>query len=451
MDHGKNNRHTKLRSIDYGPLTFFISRTKQYISPMNIGMIGLGDMGRLYAKAFSKAGYAVCGCDLPENRQMLEDDLAPFNVKLMDNGHDVSRIGDLIIYSVEAESLGRVVAEYGPSTKYGAIVAGQTSVKTPEIETFEKHLPADAQIITFHAMHGPGFAPKGQKLILIKHRADAEAYQRMLDVFTAVETDIVEMSDYHEHDKIVADTQAVTHVGFESMGTAWKEAGFFPWENASYVGGIDNVKILTTLRIFSYKAHVYGGLAIMNPYAKQQVKRYAISESELFKLMIKEEEEAFRARLYRARDFVFHESRKPIMLNDNVMREFALGQKPEHQKPNSHLSILSMVDAWYHLGVNPYDNLICQTPPFRLRLGIAEYLFKNDELLEESIVTAVYDKTIRGDDLEFHSAVREWSSIIGYGDMEGYKKHFNDVQAFFKGRLEEGNKQSAELIRRLME
>jgi prephenate dehydrogenase (NADP+) len=166
--------------------------------------------------------------------------------------------------------------------------------------------------------------------------------------------------------------------------------------------------------------------------------------------MIKEEEAEFRARLYRARDFVFHESRKPIMLNDKVMKEFSLSQNHEMQKPNSHLSILSMVDAWYHLGVNPYDNLIGQTPPFRLRLGIAEYLFKNEELLEESIETALYDKTIRGDDLEFHSAVREWSAIIGYGDMEGYKKHFNDVQAFFKDRLEEGKKQSAELIRRLM-
>ena len=417
---------------------------------MNIGFIGLGDMGRLYAKAFSKAGYTVCGCDLPVNRNRLEDELSGFGIKILDNGHDVSRTCDLIIYSVEADRLEQVVAECGPSTKYGAIVAGQTSVKTPEIETFEKYLPADARIITFHAMHGPGFEPKGQKLILIPHRTDKESYQRMFDLFTALETDIVEIADYHQHDKIVADTQAVTHVGFESMGTAWKEAGFFPWENASYVGGIDNVKILTTLRIFSYKAHVYAGLAILNPYARQQVKRYAISESELFKLMIKEEESAFRARLYRGRDFVFHESRKPILLNDSVMKEFSLSQKPEQQKPNSHLSILSMVDAWYHLGVNPYDNLICQTPPFRLRLGIAEYLFKNEELLEESIETALYDKTIRGYDLEFHSAVREWSSIIGYGDMAGYKKHFNDVQAFFEGRLEEGNKQSAELIRRLM-
>lgn len=417
---------------------------------MNIGIIGLGDMGRLYAKAFAKAGYTVCGCDLPANRDRLEEELAPYKITIMDSGKDVARINDLIIYSVEADKMEQVVAECGPLTKYGAIVAGQTSVKHPEITTFEKYLPADAQIITFHGMHGPGFEPRGQTLILIPHRTTADAYQRMYDLFTAIGSNIVEIADYHEHDKIVADTQAVTHVGFESMGTAWKSAGFFPWENASYIGGIDNVKILTTLRIFGYKAHVYAGLAILNPYAKQQVKRYAESESELFKLMIKEEAKAFRERLYRARDFVFHESRKPIMLNDSVMKEFSLSQKPEQQKPNSHLSILSMVDAWYHLGVNPYDNLICQTPPFRLRLGIAEYLFKNEDLLEESLETALYDKTIRGDDLEFHSAVREWSSIIGYGDMEGYKKHFNEVQAFFNGRLEEGKKQSAELIRRLM-
>jgi prephenate dehydrogenase (NADP+) len=34
--------------------------------------------------------------------------------------------------------------------------------------------------------------------------------------------------------------------------------------------------------------------------------------------------------------------------------------------------------------------------------------------------------------------------------MEGYKKHFNEVQSFFAHRLDEGKVQSAELIRRLM-
>jgi prephenate dehydrogenase (NADP+) len=416
---------------------------------MNIGIIGLGDMGCIYAKSLAKAGYNVLGCDLPHRREILEAELNPFGIKILADGKEVSQLSDVIFYSVEAERIAEVLSQYGPHTKKGAIVAGQTSVKHPEIEAFEKYLPKDSHIITCHSLHGPGFDPAGQKMIVIPHRTSKEAYQRMTDILSSFGSVLNEIADYHEHDKIVADTQAVTHMGFESMGTAWKEAGFFPWENASYLGGIDNVKILITLRIFSYKAHIYGGLAILNPYARHQIKRYAESESELFKLMIKEEADTFRKRLYKARDFIFGQDHKPLMLDEKVMQEFSLSAGAENRKPNSHLSLLSMVDAWSHLGINPYDNLICQTPPFRLRLGIAEYLFKNEDLLEESIETALFDKTIRGDDLEFHSAVREWSSIIGYGDMKGYKEHFEQVKTFFAGRLEHGRAQSAELIKKL--
>ena len=126
-----------------------------------------------------------------------------------------------------------------------------------------------------------------------------------------------------------------------------------------------------------------------------------------------------------------------------------MAEEAGHYRPNSHLSLLAMVDAWHQLGINPYENMICQTPPFRLRLGIAEYLFKNDDLLEETIQTALYDKSIRADDLEFHSAVREWASIIEYGDMDGYLSHFNQVKDFFADRLQEGARQSTKLIEKL--
>lgn len=416
---------------------------------MHIGIIGLGDMGKLYAKRFAKAGYEVCGADLPEFHEKLLQELGPFGIEVLTDGKAVSRKCDVIFYAVEAEKIDEVVGRFGAATKYGAIVAGQTSVKHPEIAAFEEYLPKDVNIITCHSLHGPGFDPKGQTLIVIPHRCDAAAYKRMMDLLTALESELVEMADYHMHDKIVADTQAVTHMGFESMGTAWKEAGFFPWENTAYLGGIDNVKILTMLRIFSYKAHIYAGLAIMNPYARQQVKRYAQSESELFKMMIMEKETEFRKRIKEVKQFLFPDTSQFLLLDNEIMKEFSLSGTGEPHTPNSHLSLLSMADAWHQLGVNPYDNLICQTPPFRLRLGIVEYLFRNEELLEESIAAAIYDKQIRADDLEFHSAVREWSSIIGYGDINGYKEHFNQAKVFFEDRLEQGRLQSAELISRL--
>jgi prephenate dehydrogenase (NADP+) len=418
---------------------------------MCIGIIGLGDMGRLYALAFASAGYQVCGTDVFNRLTELRKELSSEGIKVLSDGHEVSRKSDFIIYCVEAEKIGEVVAQFAKSTKYGAIVAGQTSVKHPEIAAFEKYLPADAHIVTAHSLHGPGFDTKGQTLVVIRHRATDEVYQRALDVYNSLGSNIIEMDSFEEHDRIVADTQAVTHMGFESMGSAWKNAGFYPWDNPVYAGGIDNVKVLTTLRIFSYKSHIYAGLAILNPYAQKQVRVYAKTESELFALMIAENESIFKSKVYEAKNFVFSKNDKPLLLKSEVMDIFSMSDRSPARKPNSHLSILSMVCAWHAMGVNPYDNLICQTPPFRLRLGIAEYLFKDEELLEETIQTALYDKSIRKDDLEFHTAVHEWASIIGYGDMKGYKAHFKAAKVFFEDRLEKARVLSTEMISKLID
>jgi len=418
---------------------------------MHIGIIGLGDMGKLYALTFAKRGYQVCGTDIFHRIEDLKKELSPQCIEVLQDGHEVARKSDFIFYCVEAEKIDAVVAQFAKSTKYGAIVAGQTSVKHPEIEAFEKYLPADAHIVTSHSLHGPGFNTEGQTLVVIRHRATDQVYQQALEVYAALESNLIEMDNYQEHDRIVADTQAVTHMGFESMGSAWKNAGFYPWDNPVYAGGIDNVKVLTTLRIFSYKSHIYAGLAILNPYAQKQVRAYAQTESELFALMISEEEVVFREKINAAKQFVFNNNSRPLLLKSEVMDAFSMSDEAHTRKPNSHLSILSMVCAWHAMGVNPYDNLICQTPPFRLRLGIAEYLFRNEELLEETIQTALYDKSIRKDDLEFHTAVHEWASIISYGDMKGYKAHFEAAKSFFDGRLEKARALSTDMIAKLMD
>ncbi|MGF1924557.1 MAG: prephenate dehydrogenase/arogenate dehydrogenase family protein [Bacteroidia bacterium] len=415
---------------------------------MQIGIIGLGDMGKLYARTFAKAGYVVYGSDLEQLNQQLREEMQPQGVVVLANGYEVARRSDLLIFCVEAEFIGNVVQTYANSVKYGAVVSGQTSVKSPEIDAFERYLSTDVQIVTCHSLHGPAFETEGQTLIIIRHRASDESYHKVYRVYETLKSKIIEMDDYKRHDQIMADTQAITHMGFESMGSAWKNAGFYPWENAAYTNGIDNVKILTTLRIFSYKSHIYAGLAILNPYARKQVRMYAKAEAELFKLMICEDELGFRNLIESAKTFIFSKQSRPLLLNDEVMKEFRFSNSTHPAKVNSHLSILSMVYAWYKMEINPYDSLICQTPPFRLRLGIAEYLFKNDEMLEESIRAALYDKSIRADDLEFHTAVHEWASLIEYGDMKGYKEHFEAAKNFFSERLENGLRQSSEMISR---
>ena len=137
----------------------------------------------------------------------------------------------------------------------------------------------------------------------------------------------------------------------------------FPWEIPRYLGGIENVKINVTLRIYANKWHVYAGLAILNPSAQKQIKQYAESVTELFKLMLSGHRKELSDRIHAAGAAVFKgDSKEDLLLKDEVLDRFSLGEIPEQRVKNNHLSLLAMVDCWWKLGIVPYDHMICSTP-----------------------------------------------------------------------------------------
>ncbi|KIW08335.1 uncharacterized protein PV09_01252 [Verruconis gallopava] len=416
-----------------------------------VGIIGMGDMGKMYARRISDAGWKVHACDRPDKFEALQAEFrGRSNISIFKNGHLVSRTSDFIIYSVEAENIDSVVREYGPSTKLNAIVGGQTSCKAPEIAAFEKHLPPDCQIVSCHSLHGPGVNPKGQPLVLIKHRAQDEAFNLVQNILSCLESSPVHLTAV-QHDRITADTQAVTHAAFLSMGAAWAANSQYPWEMPQYVGGVENVKVNVMMRIYSNKWHVYAGLAIMNPSAREQIRTYAQSVTELFKLMLHGERETFTRRIHEAKRKVFGDAEGEKLLDDAVLEKFSLGERPEKQKKNSHLSLLAIVDCWSKLDINPYHHIICATPLFRMWLGITEYLFRTPALLEETIETAISDNSFRADDLEFTFAARDWSERVDLQAFEAYKEKFEKIQAYFAPRIPEAQRLGNEMIKTIME
>lgn len=289
--------------------------------------------------------------------------------------------------------------------------------------------------------------------VLIKHRASQESFDKVEKVLSCLKSKIVHLSA-SQHDRITADTQAVTHAAFLSMGKAWHANRQFPWELDRYVGGIENVKINITLRIYSQKWHVYAGLAILNPFAKEQIRQYATSVTELYKLMLGGHREELERRIKTAGAFVFGSDPKEgedLLLKDEVLDRFSLGKKPAHPLPNNHLSLLAMVDCWHTLNIVPYNHMICSTPLFRLWLGVTEYLFRQPKLLDEVIRIAIEDDTFRSDDLEFTFGARGWSEAVALGDFEGYRDRFESTQGFFRERFGEATRVGNEMIKTILE
>jgi prephenate dehydrogenase (NADP+) len=103
----------------------------------------------------------------------------------------------------------------------------------------------------------------------------------------------------------------------------------------------------------------------MNPSAQRQITQYAASVTELFKLMTEGKETEFSERVHTAGRFVFgeQEDNKPRLLRDDLLDQFNLSGVPKAERvPNNQLALLSMVDCWWKLGLNPYDHMICSTP-----------------------------------------------------------------------------------------
>ncbi|WWC67004.1 uncharacterized protein I206_100911 [Kwoniella pini CBS 10737] len=442
-----------------------------------VGIIGMGDMGRMYAKRLKAGGInTIYVCDKPELFNSLIEEFEGTGIIPLLNGHQVSRISDFIIYSVEAAVLPHVVKEYGPSTKIGAVVAGQTSVKAPEKEAFERYLPEDVGITSVHSLHGPSVTTEGQPLIIIHHRGPKSNVKMVEDIFRSFKSRYVYLS-YEEHDSVTANTQAVTHAAFLSMGTAWRNSASYPWETTRYVSGIEVVKVNITLRIYSAKWHVYAGLALLNPDAQIQIQQYSKSVTELFKLMVENKKKELEERVWESREKVFgwkknqepepsssssnKNIRDPILLSEDILDQFSLGSKSSsntnsniniNSSPNSHLSLLAMVDCWSKLNIRPYEHLIVAgTPVFMLWIGVAEYLFRQPILLSSAINAALQDKIHRTDDIEFVVAARGWSECVSFGNFDLYKKRFEETSNFFSPRFEEATKLGGRMIKAIQD
>jgi prephenate dehydrogenase (NADP+) len=303
--------------------------------------------------------------------------------------------------------------------------------------------------------------------VIIQHRAKKESVDLCVRVLSCLQSKVVYLSG-EKHDRITADTQAVTHAAFLSMGSAWAANNQFPWEINRYVGGIENVKINIMMRIYSNKWHVYAGLAILNPAAKQQIRQYAESVTELFKLMLGGHRDELATRVKTAKEAVFkpNATEQDLLLSDDMLDRFSLSKGPKEKVANNHLSLLAIVDTWWKLGIVPYDHMICSTPVrshygeagsadseqlFRIWLGVTEYLFRNEALLDEVITTAIEDNSFRSDDLEFTFAARAWSDCVSFGDFEAYQHRFENIQQYFAPRFPDAVRLGSEMIKTIVE
>ncbi len=202
--------------------------TKQF---ERIALVGLGLIGSSISLAARRANLAKTIVGSARTEKTIE---TAKKLGLIDEGfvsaRDAVAGADLVILCVPVGVCGRIAEEISSALSPGAIVTDVGSVKASVMRDVEPHLPEGVHFVPGHPIAGTeqsgpeaGFAElfDGRWCILTpSEKTDRNAVARLAEFWTALGSDVEEMSAEH-HDLVLAITSHVPHmIAFNIVNTA---------------------------------------------------------------------------------------------------------------------------------------------------------------------------------------------------------------------------------------
>jgi arogenate dehydrogenase (NADP+) len=179
------------------------------MSPMKIGVYGLGRFGSFWAKVFAQTGkFEVLGYNRTPKR---EDDL-PQGVRNATLEELCS--ADVLFLCVAISSVGQVLKTVAPLLSDKTVVMDTCSVKVYPVELMKSLLPEQIQFAATHPMFGPDSGRTGVKglpIVFAPVRCNPDISQLWQEIFSdLLELNVISMTPA-EHDREAAFTQGITH------------------------------------------------------------------------------------------------------------------------------------------------------------------------------------------------------------------------------------------------
>jgi prephenate dehydrogenase len=183
---------------------------------------------------------------------------------------------DIVILSVPISEVEAVCRELLPFVRDGQIFVDTCSVKTKPLAMMEKLFPEGAQIIGTHPLFGPDSGKDGIagfKIVVCPVRIEEPVYQGVIGFLQDLDLIVVE-STPEEHDRQIAQTQAIFHL----IAQAMKDLGW--GVKAISTPGPDTFyRLVKTVQ--QDTSQLFQDMAKENPYAAEYRKKFMDTLGEL--------------------------------------------------------------------------------------------------------------------------------------------------------------------------
>lgn len=174
---------------------------------MELAILGAGEMGKWFAKFWSKRNWEVTITDADEEkaRKVAKE----LGLETAEGNSEAVKEADIVLVAVPIEETPKVIGEVSSSLKDDALLLDIASVKEEIVEKMKK-MDVNSELISIHPLFGPGADTlDGKRIVSIPVKA-GDKYQDFKDTLSDSGAKIEEMKAA-EHDRIMSITQSLTH------------------------------------------------------------------------------------------------------------------------------------------------------------------------------------------------------------------------------------------------
>ncbi|OGG54614.1 hypothetical protein A3C20_00985 [Candidatus Kaiserbacteria bacterium RIFCSPHIGHO2_02_FULL_55_25] len=188
---------------------------------------------------------------------------------------------DAVVLAVPIHAFEGALKKILPHMRDGGIVVDVATVKV-HTAAILKRLAGNQPFIATHPMWGPESYEKrngdisGFRIVLAEHSLPGDVYKMLAEFLKQCGFDVVEMTP-EQHDKHLAETLFLTHF----IGQIVAQGGF----NRTEIDTVSFGYLMDAVESVKHDEKLFKDVYTFNPYCKDVLERFEMSESKVSKLL----------------------------------------------------------------------------------------------------------------------------------------------------------------------
>jgi len=337
---------------------------------------GTGETGRWFARFYKEHGYEVAVWGISKRKDIAQE----LDVQFAEDLEHEIDTSDIVMISVPINITEKTIEEVAPKMTGGSLLMDITSVKTVPVNAMLKRAPENIEILGTHPMFGPSIPDiRGQTVIFTPVEGRCRKWLPIIRKLYEGSGAHIELMSPEQHDKMMAVVQGLTHFGYISIGSVFKELEFDVASSRKFMSPMYDIMLDLVGRILAQNPYLYAMIQ-MNPEVAKVHRAYIEQCRQMAEIVKNKDVEGFVALMKKAASH-FGDTESALRRSEKLINTKIAEHEELVRSIGSERALRHIYSGVVHVGV--VKKVTPRTVIIERKGKTTELLIENVRLLDE--------------------------------------------------------------------